>query len=196
MNFLKALTDNGYIFPIQAIILLIDGYLISTKNYNGWVYLSSILIISTFVLQAVRRRFFMFHPRNNSVGRESAHIDTWYLRLVIIVATLSALMGWTNTSIGYPLCFNFIRTNIFIIGFIFIVIIPVIFWFLTDRINTWIANKLIRFGPNRNRDRCPACNRFALYTYEVIDKNTVREHVHCNSCQYDDEWQTTTCIGE
>jgi len=117
MNLIKELANQGYIFPIQAIILLINGYLIYTYNDNGCVILSSIMITSTFVLQAVRRRFFMFHPRNSDTGRESALIDTWYLRLIII---------------------------------------PLIFFFSSKYIDEKIADKLIKYGPNKS---CVPCRQ-------------------------------------
>jgi len=156
MNLIKELANQGYIFPIQAIILLINGYLIYTYNDNGCVILSSIMITSTFVLQAVRRRFFMFHPRNSDTGRESALIDTWYLRLIIIGATFFALMGWSNSSIGDPVCFNFVRNNILPIGLVFIIIIPLIFFFSSKYIDEKIADKLIKYGPNKS---CVPCRQ-------------------------------------
>jgi hypothetical protein len=197
----KMFINQGLLSPIQLVILIIDAYLLLTGHHNSFVLLSFLVIISTFVLQAVKGRFLLLLPKNNWVGRESSEIDTYYLRSIIILSTLFVCIG---VFVAYLININrwvhVLEENLKhflpIAGFIFIVIIPVVFWIFSERIDKRVATKLKRYGPYTFVRQCPFCSKgFALQTNEVIDRNRGRSRLICSQCQVEEEREVSLNIG-
>jgi hypothetical protein len=195
---IKLLLDQGLLFPLQTIIIIIDAYLIVKEKSNGFVLLSVILVLSTFVLQLVRRRFLLLYPRNNWVGRESTSIDTFYLRIVIIISACSSLIGCFSVN-----CTTIESLDAFIESYlpwiipITVGLIPGIFWFSSSAIDDRIAEKLKKYGPKISIVSCPCCEYpYAIQKKEVLHKNLGRVSFQCEHCKNDVTREITLNIGE
>lgn len=191
-NLVQALITEGYIFPAQIILLIIDGYMI-LNNPNHYILLSSILIFSLFVLQTIRRRFFLFFPKNNFMNRVTVSIDTKYLRLLIVASTFLTCLGIGAEFFNFPLCFNFIFNPIgyFVFTIVFIILIPAIFWKFSPQLNSKIARDLMTYNPRTLNIKCPFSDNkdnkhIAFQINEVIDENRGRITFRCDMCEADD----------
>ena len=193
---IKLLLDQGLLFPLQIIILIIDAYLFVKGKFNGYVLLSLVLIISTFVLQTIRRRFLLLYPRNNWVGRESSEIDTYYLRLIIILSACFSLIGYFSSySASIDRWGVFIKSYLPFIIAITIGLMPCLFWIFSDRIDKRVAEKLKSYGPNISVISCPCCEYpYAIQKNEVIHKNLGKISFQCDHCN--NVREITLNIGE
>lgn len=195
---IKLFVKEGLLLPVQAIIIITDIYFITIDKLNNYILLSLILILSTIVLQTVRRRFLLLYPFNLPMGRPSAHIDTYYLRLVLIASMLFLVLG---------LCFAyqsiFIELDKWVKEFIpysivvFIVTIPILFWLSSERINISIANKIKKKGPNVTINDCFFCNSHSsIQETNIVDKNKISIKTQCLKCGKSEEYELSANIGE
>jgi len=196
---IKLIASQGLIFPLQSIILIIDVLLFTKGKANIYVVYSALLIFSIFVLQLVRRRFLLLFPFNSTAGCESSHIDTYYLRFIAIISTFLTIIGLIETSaINPPLEQSCYYKLLPLLTVIFIIIIPGIFWLLSEKLNQMIANKLKLKGPNKVLTECNYCGRnTCIQENHIIDKNKVKIKRKCHFCEkIEPEYEIFTNIGE
>lgn len=198
-DLIKSFVEKGLLFPVQAIIIAADLYFISKGNLNHYLLLSLILILSTIVLQAVKRRFMLLFPGFPLMGgRSSAHIDTYYLRAIFILSMLFFTLG---VCLQYHDRFkafdNLIGKFIPYAVVIFIIIVPIIFCWSSGKIREAIANKLKKDGPFLSLNDCPFCSsKSAIQENRVVDKNRIAVKTHCLKCEKSTEYEISVNIGE
>lgn len=197
---IKLLLTEGLVFPLQIIILIIDAYLVLNTKSNGYVLLSLVLIFSIFVLQTVRRRFLLLYPKQQWAGYESAEIDTYYLRGIVILSAFSSLMGlfssYTNSMPKWAIILES-YIPIPLISLLTIVIIPCFFCLFSNLINDRIAKKLKSHGPYISVVTCHCCKYpYAIQKREVIHKNLGKITFKCEHCNNDIVREVTLPIGE
>ncbi|MFC2069435.1 hypothetical protein ACFLTP_10605 [Chloroflexota bacterium] len=184
---LGSLIQRGLLLPLQALLLIIDGYFIIAEEINSWILLSSIFVLSIFVLQSVRVRFLWLYPYNKFVDRPSPEIDTYYLRVIIILATLVTVLG-IPTALDYHLDLWWDKDFIAclpIIGIILVVVVPALFWIFSKYMNKRIANKLRSKGPNLKVTNCLQCHKNSHEEKrEIIDQHMGSITMSCINCHY------------
>jgi hypothetical protein len=81
-------------------ILAANIYLILEKRVTLFFGLSAILVLSLFCLQVVNRRFLMFYPllQGKHFRIPTPMLDTYILRSFIILAVLSLVLGFVQTT--------------------------------------------------------------------------------------------------
>lgn len=196
---IKLFANQGLIFPLQAIILIIDVLLFTKGKANIYIIYSALIIFSIFVLQLVRRRFLLLFPSNSTAGCDSSHIDTYYLRIIAIISTFLTIIGLVKTmSTVPPLEQNCYYKLLPFFALILIVIVPGIFWFFSENLNQMIANKLKKKGPNKILTVCNYCGKSScIQENYIIDKNTIKIKRKCHCCQKEEpEYEVFTNIGE
>jgi len=93
-DLIQILREQGLALPMQVLLLVVDGYLFVTNKTSSFLFISTVLTVSIFVLQVVRGRFLLLHPRNSwAAGRGTSEWDTYYLRFIIIGATLFTFLA-------------------------------------------------------------------------------------------------------
>jgi len=139
---LRILTSQGRVFPLQLILLVVDGYLVVTDRASSFLMLSIIILASIFVLQTTRGRFLLLHPRNSWAGRETSEWDTYYLSFIAALATfftfLGLYFGITDTPDKLAVLVEaYLNQPIFqvIWAVLFVVAIPLIFAFYSNQLN-------------------------------------------------------------
>lgn len=201
---IRMLRNEGLATPIQVIVLVIDGYLISSGNVGGFASVSIVIILSTFVLQAVRGRFLLLYPRNNWAGRESSEIDTYYLRSIIIAVTLFTIMALFFGLLETPdprlsqLDAALLRPDVLVtLAVLFDVLIPFMFGTSFNTINDRIAKKLKNNGPWISLSKCPFCrNSFAVEIHEIVNRSQGYFNLKCESCGKVEMHRVSLNIGE
>jgi hypothetical protein len=141
----------------------------------------------------------MFHPKNYFMNRGTVALDTIYLRIIIITATLLTCLGANSIFLKMPTNLNFIMQPKWIIVFtsIPVAIIPVIFWLASNYINKKIAAKLQAYGPTSQTMNCPfGGNHLALQTHEVVDKDTGKITFKCYLCDKIWEHEVALNLGQ
>ncbi len=195
---IKFFSERGLLLPIQAIIIIANIYLLTKDKCNNYLLLSLILILSTVVLQAVRRRFLLLYPFNFPMGRPSVHVDTYYLRIVLITSMLFMIFGVCQAYYSYFIDLNeWLKVAIpySIVGFI--IVFPLLFMLTSERINELIANKIKEKGPNLSISDCPFClSRSSIQENNIIDKNRISVKTNCLKCGKKSEYEITTNIGD
>lgn len=202
----QMLRNEGLATPFQAIVLVIDAYLIVTgiDNASGFMFVLVILIASTLVLQSVRGRFLLLNPQNAFVARATAAIDTYTLRAMIIVAIFFAVvalyLGVVAPQIPWLMRIDGFLSRpavLLVLGSSLILAAPVIFWAISDRLNNGIAEKLKNCGPLINACWCPFCNRsFAIIIHEIKDRSHGQISLLCELCGRAERYNVPLNIGE
>jgi len=180
---IKLFSEKGFLFPIQAIIIAANVYFVSKSEMNHDFLLSLILVLSTLVLQTFRRRFLLLYPINLPMNRRSsAHIDTYYLRIVLILSMLFLVLGVSLTFQERFAEFNtWIGKYLLYFILLFLVIAPFPFWLFSKQLNEAIANKLKRGGSSFSMEACPfCCKPSALYERSIIDKGKIKVNIQCH----------------
>ena len=196
---IKAFSEKGFLFPVQALILAADVYFVVKSNTNHYLLLSLILIASTIVLQAVRRRFMLSYPVNICMGgRSSAHIDTYYLRGVFVLSMLFLVLG---LSLEYHERFKeldiIIGKHLLCLIIFFIVIVPILFCVFSGKLRKLIANKLKKGGSHIFLNSCPLCSSpSAIQENRIVDENRVSIKTTCLKCGKSAEYEISANIGE
>lgn len=196
---IKLFFEKGFLFPIQAILIAADVYFVAKSELNNYLLLSLILVISTIVLQTVRRRFLLLYPVNLPMnGRSSVHIDTYYLRVVLILSTLFLVLGVSLAYQARFYAFDYWVGKLLPYSIpIFLVLAPLLFWFNSVRLNDAIAEKLKEDGPSLSMKRCPFCSsQSALHECKIKDKNNVDVKIQCLKCGKSASYQLSANIGE
>ena len=196
---IRLIAEKWQLFPIQIIIIVVNVYLVVKSELNYCLLLSLVLVLSTVVLQTVRRRFLLLYPVNLTMNRRSsAHADTYYLRVILILSTLFLTIGFSlinqDRFIGLD---NLIGKLLPYSVILFIVVAPLIFCFLSERINEAIAQKLKNAGPSLSIEECPFCSeKFALYERTIISKEKIGVKIKCLKCDKSTLYELSANIGE
>ena len=195
---IKFFAERGLLFPIQAIIIIANVYLFAKDKFSNYLLLSLVFILSTIVLQAVRRRFLLLYPFNFRTNRESVHIDTYYLRIVLIASMLFLILGICQAYYSYFLEFDkLLRFAIPYTIVVVIIVVPLIFMFASEKLNDLIADKLKNKGPNLTLDNCPFClSPSSIKETKIFSKDKAHIETNCLKCGKNAKYEITLRIGE
>lgn len=199
---IKSLIEEGLIFPAQIVLLVINAYfLINGPNY--FILLSSIILLSIFVLQSVRRRFLLLFPKNGFAYRNTSSLDTFYLKLIIIASTFLSVTGIALKILNKSLIFDSINQCEYwylwygIPAVIFLLAAPIFFWRKSEWINDRIANDLKNYGSHTFSRKCVfSGSHYCIQENEVIDKNTGKIKFSCPICEKTFEQIVALNIGQ
>lgn len=196
---IKLLVGQGLLFPLQAILIAVNCYVFSKDKFNIFLIYSLLLIFSTLVLQLVRRRFLLLYPFNSESGRESSHIDTYYLRAIVIISSVLLVVGLTSPTTH----FSEIKESLFfslipVMALLLLGLIPCAFWLFSKELNKMIANKLKKDGPRTFVSQCNYCGlNSCIQENLIITENKIKISRKCNACLKEEpSYEVFTNIGE
>ena len=196
-DLVKKFVDEGHILPIQLILLVANIYVVEKCQLNNYLLLSLILVLSTLVLQTIRRRFRLLYPFNVILKRPADHWDTHYLRIVFLLSTTFLILGVCLAYEDRFAAFNkTIGKNIHFLILIIIVLIPIFFWMCSNLLNKKLADKLKSEGSSFDIGECPSCGKkAALYERSVSNEKEIVVDIKCLKCDWTKEYKISASIG-
>lgn len=192
-------TERWFSVTIQLTILAITStFLLGGEIVNSYIFVSFMLVVALFCLQAVNRRFLFLNPVNQFTKERTVAADTYTLVILILLSSLSLFFG---AFLGPPehelvdaggvrsflKCLDSILlAKIPCLAIFSIVILPTVFWGLKKTIAKGIANKLKGEGDGKwykFYDNCPkCCYRLAIFETKVESQDKGKLKVSCRIC--------------
>jgi len=162
---------------IQGIIISINAILFFKDILNNYLLISSIVILSLFMLQAINHRFLLLNPVNMFMKKFVPSGDTYLLKFLIILSIIFLFFGVGQVLEYFQ--FNLANLAVMISGIFFLILLP-LFWFVCGYklVRNSIVKKLKK-GPYVFKGNCPICNQYAEISHEVRDWNKGYEKVKC-----------------
>jgi len=171
---------------IQGILLSANFILFVSGKWNSYLIISSIFVLSLFVLQTVNRRFLFLIPLNQFMNRYVKFCDTLILKSFILLSAVFLLFGayliYAKSNIIKGI-YESIHVALldylpFLVG-IFLIALPIC-WYRWGEysVKKKIVN-MLKNEPFRFTGKCPICNGYAEIEHIVLEDGRCKQNVRC-----------------
>lgn len=171
---------------IQVILLSANFLLFVNGKWSCYLVVSSMFVLSLFILQAVNRRFLFLIPINQIMNRYVKFWDTLILKIFILLSASFLFLGiyLIPEKSNWAWCAldkfdDFIVALLPFIGFGFLILLP-IYWYIWGEysVKKKIVNKL-KDEPNKFTGKCPICYGIAEIENRILEDGRCHVKVKC-----------------